>query len=55
MGPYTHEIKEDRMVDEIVLSGFDIWGSGKVYAEVFTGLLYILIRPCQSNYFVMEF
>lgn len=55
MGAYTHEVKEDRMVDEIVLSGLHIWGSGKVYAEAFAGLLYILIRPCQSNYFLMEF
>jgi len=51
----THEIKEYRMVHQIILSRFHIWRRGKVHPKVLAYLFDFVPSPRQPNYFRMKF
>ena len=51
----THEIKEDRMIDQVILSWLHLRRCGKVNSEIFASLFDVIPTSRQSNYIRMEF
>ena len=49
-----HEIKENRMVNQVVLAGLDVWWSRKVHTILFAHVLHGFVSARQTNNRGME-